>query len=135
MTSSKKTTMGLLLITKLSLYRQTVVSIETFSSFGWWAEHEQQFPNIIYLARQILGIIGSYIETERIFSMIEIITGLRHYCLGIENSDKFILIMKNWPDDPRLRCVSSPLVKSMEEYLNFEEVFLEENEELFLESI
>ncbi len=28
-----------------------------------------------------------------------------------------------------------PLVKSMEEYFNFEEVFLEENEELLLESI
>ncbi len=67
--------------------------------------------------------------------MVEIITGLRHYCLAIENSNKFILIMKNWPDDHRLGCVSSPLVKSMEEYLNFEEVFPEENEELFLESI
>jgi hypothetical protein len=98
MTSTKKTTMGLRRA-KLSLYRQTVVSIETFSSFGWWAEHEQEFPNIIFLARQILGSIGSYIETERIFSMTKTITSLKHYCLGIENLDKLILIMKNWFDD------------------------------------
>jgi hypothetical protein len=134
MTSTEKTTTGLLRV-KLSLYRQSVVSIETFNSFGWWAEHEQQFPNITFLARQILGIIGLYIETERIFSMAEIIIGLKHYCLGIENLDKLILIMKNWPDDPRLGCVSGPLVKSMEEYLDFEDFFLEKNEELFFKSI
>ncbi len=74
MTSTLKTTMGLLRA-KLSLHRQTVVSIETLNSFGWWAKHEQQFSNTNFFVRQFLGIIDSYIETERIFSMAEIITG------------------------------------------------------------
>jgi hypothetical protein len=67
--------------------------------------------------------------------MAKIITSLKYYCLGIKNLYKLILIMKNWPNDLRLGCVSGPLVKSMEEYLDFEDVFLEQNEELFFKSI
>jgi hypothetical protein len=43
--------------------------------------------------------------------------------------------MKNWPDDPRLGCMFGPLVKFMEEYMDLEDIFLEENEELFFKSI
>jgi hypothetical protein len=40
--------------------------------------------------------------------------------------------MKNYLDDHRLGCVFGPLVKSTEKYL--EDVLLEENEKLLLES-
>ncbi len=58
--------------------------------------------------------------------------GLKCCCLSIENLDKLILIMKNYLDDHRLGCVFGPLVKSTEKYL--EDVLLEENEKLLLES-
>ncbi len=35
----------------------------------WWAKHEAMFPIIVFLAHQILGIVESQIEIERIFSL------------------------------------------------------------------
>ncbi len=35
------------------------------------------FPTISFLARQILGIVGSQIEIERFFSLAGILTNLR----------------------------------------------------------
>jgi len=42
-----------------------------------------------------MGIVGSQIEIERIFSMAKVITGLKSCWLGIENLDKLVIIMKN----------------------------------------
>jgi len=50
--------------------------------------------------------------------MVGIITSLKHCQLGIENLDKLVLIMKNWPNDPRFGCTSG--FKSFEEFLNSE---------------
>ncbi len=71
--------------------------------------------NCAFLVHQILGIVGSQIETERIFSFIEILTNLRTYCLQLDNVDKIIFVRKNWPSDPRVGC-SSPfsLIKLIE---------------------
>jgi hypothetical protein len=33
----------------------------------WWGKHEAMFPTIGFLARQILSIVGSQIETKRFF--------------------------------------------------------------------
>jgi hypothetical protein len=33
----------------------------------WWAKHEAMFFTVGFLAYQILGIVGSQIETKRIF--------------------------------------------------------------------
>jgi hypothetical protein len=43
----------------------------------WWVKHESRFPIIGFLANQILGIIGSQIEIECIFSLARILTSLR----------------------------------------------------------
>jgi hypothetical protein len=68
-----------------------------------------------------MGIVSSQIENLRIFNMLGIIEGLRHCHLGIENLEKLILIMKNWLKNPISRCTISLRVKSMEEYLDFED--------------
>jgi len=62
--------------------------------------------------------------------MAMIITRLRHYYLGIENLDKLVIIMKNWPNDLRLGCVSSLGVKWLEVYLDVYNSLFEENEKL-----
>jgi hypothetical protein len=49
--------------------------------------------------------------------MVGIIKGLRHFHLGIENLEKLVLIMKNWPKHPISRCTINSTVKSMEEYI------------------
>ncbi len=37
-----------------------------------WEKHENMFPTIGFCAKQILGIIGSQIEIEKIFSLAKI---------------------------------------------------------------
>jgi len=45
--------------------------------FQWWGKHEAMFPTVGFLACQILSIVGSQIEIERIFSLEGILTNLR----------------------------------------------------------
>jgi len=53
---TKETREGLLK-SKLSLFCQIVVSEEDLKSpLAWWKTHESQFPNVGFLAKQILGI-------------------------------------------------------------------------------
>jgi hypothetical protein len=51
------------------------------------------FPTIGFLARQILEIVGSQIEPERIFSLAHIFTNLKR-CLQLENLEKLIFVSK-----------------------------------------
>jgi hypothetical protein len=61
MASIENIAMGLLKVV-LSFHRQTSMATETFSPFNWWVEHEQQFPNISFLAKEILGIVGLHLN-------------------------------------------------------------------------
>jgi hypothetical protein len=47
----------------------------------WWQKHESMFPTIGFLVHQILGIVESQIEIEKVFSLVGILTNLRRYCL------------------------------------------------------
>jgi hypothetical protein len=69
--------------------------IYPFNPFTWWAEHEQQFPNLIYFGQQVMGIVGSQIKVENIFNMARVITSLKRCQHGIENLDILVLILKN----------------------------------------
>ncbi len=64
----------------------------------WWEKHESMFRTIGFCARQILGIVGFQIETERIFSLVGIFTSLRRYRLQLIFLDKLIFVSKNWPN-------------------------------------
>jgi hypothetical protein len=44
---------------------------------AWWAKHEQQYPNIRFLAHEMMSIVGSQIKIERSFSMSKVITSLK----------------------------------------------------------
>jgi hypothetical protein len=55
-----------------------------------------------FLARQYLGIPGSQIETERIFSVAGILSNLHRSKIGIDNLDILVMIYKNWPHDCRM---------------------------------
>ncbi len=60
-----------------------------------WQKHESMFPIVGFLAQQILRIVGSQIETERIFSLAGIFTNLRRCRLQTENLEKLIFVNKN----------------------------------------
>jgi hypothetical protein len=78
----------------------------------WWGKHEAMFPIVGFLACQVLGIVRSQIETERIIFLMNILTNLTRCHLQ----------SKNWPSDPRDECkLLSNLVELIQTYLGFEE--------------
>jgi hypothetical protein len=49
-----------------------------------------------------LGILGSQIKIECVFSLASVLTTLRHYRLQVDNLDQIITVVRNWLDNPRL---------------------------------
>jgi hypothetical protein len=47
--------------TKLSFFRPYAMNLsdDARSPLGWWKEHVRLYPNVAFLARQILAILGS----------------------------------------------------------------------------
>jgi hypothetical protein len=62
--------------------------------FQWWEKHETMFPTIGFLICQILRIVGSQIEIERIFSLAGILINLRR-CLQSKKFKKLNFMNKN----------------------------------------
>ncbi len=60
---------------------------------------------MVALARQILGISTSQIETKRIVSIARVLTRLRRCQLQTNNMDKLIFFHKNQPFDPCVGCL------------------------------
>jgi hypothetical protein len=62
-----------LVVGKLYLFKRffipTFVCVDFLSC---WQCHENQFPNVGFLAKQILGILRSQIETKNVFSLINV---------------------------------------------------------------
>jgi hypothetical protein len=52
------------------------MSIDSFSPLTWWVEYEKKFQIYYFFACQVMGIMGSQIETKKIFSMVMVIVGL-----------------------------------------------------------
>jgi len=55
-----------------------------------------------------LEIVGSQIETKRIFSFAGILTNLRRCHLQTKFLEKLIFVNKNWPNDLRIIGCESP---------------------------
>jgi hypothetical protein len=57
-----------------------------------------------FLAKQILGIQGSQIEIERVFSLVGVLIALISCRLQVENMDWIITVVRSWLDDPCHSC-------------------------------
>ncbi len=94
--------------------------------FQWWEKHEFKFPTICFLAKQILGIVGSQIEVQCIFSLVRILTSFRRCQLQSKSLDELNFVSQNWPNDPKVGCnMPSTLV----EFIKKDEIVEEELEE------
>ncbi len=72
-----------------------------------------------------MGIIGSQIETERIFSLAQILINLKK-CRFQTNYLKLLFVNKNWPNDPIRGCKSpSDLLEFFERDMDFKKEFKE----------
>jgi hypothetical protein len=77
-----------LVVGELSLFRRLCVCLVTcVDPLTWWQIHETQFPNVSFLTKQILGILGSLIESERVFSLVGVLATLKRYRLQVDNLD------------------------------------------------
>lgn len=118
---------------ELSLFRRLHIDPkECENPLAWWKDREVQFPNVGFLARQILGIVGTQVETERIFSVAGLITAVRRRHIGPDNLNKLVMIRENWPEDPR--AGRKAVEAGLEAYLLAEENILADNEDLVMES-
>jgi hypothetical protein len=60
----------------------------------WCGKHEAMFPTVDFLACQILGIVGTQIETKIFFSLTSILTNLRRCHLQSEKLENLIFVSK-----------------------------------------
>jgi hypothetical protein len=59
-------------------------------SFCLVVDHEGQFPNVAFLAKQIIGISGFQIEIEKVFILVGVLIVLRCFRLQGKNLDRII---------------------------------------------
>ncbi len=60
-------------------------------------------PTVGVFAGQILGIVGSQIETI-FFSLASVLTTLEDVVYKSKNLEILIFVSKNWPNDARVGC-------------------------------
>jgi len=90
----------------------------------WCKKHETTFPIVGFLIKDILGIVGSQIETKRNFSLIGILTNLRRCRLQLDNFLNLIFVNKNWTNDARVDCKApSNLVYLINPEINLKQEF------------
>jgi hypothetical protein len=50
----------------------------------WWKKQNYVLPTVGFLVKQILRIVGFEIETEKIFSPVDILTNFKRCCLQLK---------------------------------------------------
>jgi hypothetical protein len=119
-------------VAELSLFKRLFISLATCVDLvAWWQIHETQFPNVNFLAKQILQILGSQIKTKRVFNLVSGLITLRHCRLQVDNLDQIITMVKNWPNDP---CLNYSQHKDLTNFLKVEFVLAKDNYDLIEES-
>ncbi len=104
--TSKEAILNGLLKNELSLVHCLHVKLENYLlPLIGWNSHEIWFPNMSFVAWQILGIPKSQIEIEILFNIVGMLTSLWHCKLGVKNLNKLVMIMKNWSTDARVNCL------------------------------
>ncbi len=80
------------------------------------------FPIVGFLAHQILGIVGSQIEIERILFFSRHTYKPKEASFTIRKFRKIDFVNKNWPSDPKVGCKPPfNLVELIQTNLGFEE--------------
>ncbi len=78
-----------------------------------------------------MGTSRSHIEIEHVFSLVGVLTTLRHCRLHVDNLNSIIIVVKNWPDDHCLNCSQH---KYLKDFLKVESSLAKDNYDLIEES-
>jgi len=96
-------------------------------------KHVVQFLHVFFLVHQVFGLMGSQIKIKWIFSVANVITNLRQSRLEIENLDRLIFNIKNWPSYVRVMCDGPLKPKVMVEFLEKDFALIEKHIRLIKE--
>jgi hypothetical protein len=75
-------------------FKEPIVPNKTFHHLNWWVKHKHQFPNIGFVACEVMRLWGYKIKTKKIFNKVGIIIPLKCCHLEIKNLDNLVVIMK-----------------------------------------
>jgi hypothetical protein len=68
---------------------------------------------------QIFGIVDSQIETNCVFSIINVLIALKCYWLGLQNIEHLVMLIKNWSNNPHYGCMNFKY-QTIEEFVGLE---------------
>ncbi len=103
---------------KLLIFKHYHVDFNKIKSFFLlWGKHENHIPTIEYLTHQILTIMRSKIETQRIFVLVNILTNWSRCHLQSNNLQK--LWIKFHQNDSKVcyKALFNNLIKLIEKYV------------------
>ena len=85
---------------EVSKYRDLVPPLDLKSSpLKWWKDHQDEFPNLAGLARQVLCVPGTSVPSERVFSTAGDVVTSQRATLHPDNVDKLIFLKHNMSVD------------------------------------
>ena len=100
---------------ELDRFKKLIPVEREVSPIIWWKENHTHFPALALVAKQILGIPGSAIECERVFSAAGALTGLLRDSMSPKHIHQVIVfILKSFPVDEQpseLREVNESMKK------------------------
>jgi hypothetical protein len=86
-----------LLKNELTLFHHLHVKLKDYAlPLTWWKSHETRFPNVSFVAPKK--------PNRPTFNIVRVLTSLQCCRLGVDNLDKFIMIMKNWLANAHVDC-------------------------------
>jgi hypothetical protein len=79
---------------QVSRYRHHPVTLKD-NPIKWWESNKDMFPMLISLARQRLGVAGTSVPSERLFSAAGNLITAKRSCLSSDNVDLLLFLNKN----------------------------------------
>ncbi len=86
---------------------------------------------LFFWPNKSLGFLVFKLKQKRVFNLVGVLITLKCCRLQVENLDRIIILVKNWPDDSRMNCKANA---SFKDYIKFEVALVEENYEFIEES-
>jgi len=78
-----------------------------------------------------LGFLVFKLKQKKVFNLVGVLITLKCCRLRVENLDRIIIVVKNWPNDSCMNCRANT---SFKDYIKFEVALVEENYEFIEES-
>ena len=87
----------LTIASEMDYFSQDPTLDHNLNPLEWWRKSEERFPTLADLAKKLLCIPATSVESERIFSVAGNIVTRKRSCLKPENVDMLVFLNKNLP--------------------------------------